>query len=470
MHLQEKLMNIAKSNIAAPLSQKEINIISPISNDKKFFIETFGCQMNFSDTEIVKSIMIDNCFTVAQNMREADIIFINTCAIRENAEERVYKRLKEVTHLKKNNPDLLIGILGCMSERSKHKFDKNLVDIFAGPDNYRELPKLVKSAQDGIQGINAKLSPKETYEDLIPYRSDKSSISAFISIMRGCNNYCSYCVVPETRGKERCRNPFTIINEATKLYQEGYREITLLGQNVNSYRWSENSASTIEFPDLLKMIALVSPELRVRFTTSHPKDLDIRIIDVIANHNNICNHIHLPVQSGSSRILKLMNRKYTRESYLATIKMAKEFIPEIGLTTDIITGFCTETEDDHRATLHLMEKVRYDFAYMFMYSEREMTFAAENYPDDIDSNIKKDRLSEIINLQNKISLENSRKKIGKTFEVLVDGYSKRSDKMYKGRNSQNITIVFPAERSKIGNYVNVKIEDCTSATLIGKII
>lgn len=424
--------------------------------------------MNFSDSEIVASIMMKNKYELTSDITQADIIFLNTCSIRENAEQKIHKRLKELRALKKNKNNLKIGLLGCMAERLKEDLLKvDSLDLIVGPDAYRDLPKLISTVEKGIKAANIILSEEETYEDIEPVRMDQNGVSAFISIMRGCQNFCSYCVVPYTRGKERSRNPMTIINEAKHLFEKGYREITLLGQNVNSYYW--NNDEEYNFAKLIKAVAQVNPLLRVRFATSHPKDISDELIKTISENPNICKSIHLPVQSGSSRVLKNMNRKYTREWYLERINKIKEIIPDCAISTDIICGFPGETEEDHRDTLTLMEEVGFDYAFMFKYSERQGTYAAKNLKDDVPENIKNRRLTEIIELQNNLSLKSNTADIGKTFEVLIDSYSKRSNDMFSGRNSQNKVVVFPKKDFCIGQYVNVKVNKCTSATLIGEI-
>lgn len=424
--------------------------------------------MNFSDSEIVASIMMKNKYELTSDITQADIIFLNTCSIRENAEQKIHKRLKELRALKKNKNNLKIGLLGCMAERLKEDLLKeDSLDLIVGPDAYRDLPKLISTVEKGIKAANIILSEEETYEDIEPVRMDQNGVSAFISIMRGCQNFCSYCVVPYTRGKERSRNPMTIINEAKHLFEKGYREITLLGQNVNSYYW--NNDEEYNFAKLIKAVAQVNPLLRVRFATSHPKDISDELIKTISENPNICKSIHLPVQSGSSRVLKNMNRKYTREWYLERINKIKEIIPDCAISTDIICGFPGETEEDHRETLTLMEEVGFDYAFMFKYSERQGTYAAKYLKDDVSENIKNKRLTEIIELQNSLSLKSNTADIGKTFEVLIDSYSKRSNDMFSGRNSQNKVVVFPKKDYSIGQYVNVKVNKCTSATLIGEI-
>lgn len=437
---------------------------------KKLYIETYGCQMNFSDSEIVNSILVDHRFEVTSNPENADLIFVNTCSIRENAEKRVMRRLNELKRFKKSNPRLVIGVLGCMAERMKESLlaEAVFVDLIAGPDSYRDLPKLVDLAEGGQKAINVILSADETYADINPVRLDKNKVSAFISIMRGCENYCAYCVVPSVRGVERSRDPETILQECRMLFNQGYREVTLLGQNVNSYDWEDESGN-LGFPQLLEKIALINKDLRVRFATSHPKDLSDELIATMVRNENICRSIHLPVQSGSSRILKLMNRKYDREWYMDRVNAIKKNLPDCGITTDIITGFCSETEEDHQETLSLMQWVEYDYAYMFKYSERPSTIAAKKLADDVPDELKSRRLEEIINLQQELSLKSNQKDIGKTFSVLVEGTSKRSDKKFMGRNSRNKVIVFAGSNIKPGTYKNVTVTDCTAATLIGKL-
>lgn len=438
-----------------------------MNKQKKLYIETYGCQMNFSDSEIVGSIMKENNYQSTKNSEEADVIFINTCSIRDNAEQRVRKRLGELNALKKQKPHLKIGVLGCMAERLKEKLleEEKSVDIIVGPDAYRDLPQLMAEAESGQKAINVILSADETYADITPVKIDENKISAFISIMRGCQNFCSYCVVPFTRGKERSRDPETIIQEAKDLFEKGYREITLLGQNVNSY--SFEGRENYHFPNLLADVAAVNPLLRVRFATSHPKDISDDLIKTIAAYPNICKAIHLPVQSGSTNMLTKMNRKYTREWYLERIATIKKHIPECAISTDIIAGFCDETEADHADTLSIMKEVGYDYAFMFKYSERPDTVAAKKFKDNISEEIKSKRLTEIINLQQQLSHESNKADIGNVFEVLVEGTSKKSKDQLSGRNSQNKVVVFPKEDYNVGDYVKVKITDCTTATLIG---
>ncbi|MEI7594657.1 MAG: tRNA (N6-isopentenyl adenosine(37)-C2)-methylthiotransferase MiaB [Bacteroidota bacterium] len=440
-------------------------------NRKKLFLETYGCQMNFSDSEIVVSILKDNNYDLTQEYKEADIILMNTCSIRDHAEQRVLNRLNEFKSLRNKKPEVLIGIIGCMAERMKDDLlNKENVDLVIGPDAYRDIPKLIEEKiSKGQKAINVVLSNIETYDDINPIRYDSNGISAFISIMRGCENFCSYCVVPYTRGKERSRNPKTIIKEAQDLFDKGYREITLLGQNVNSYKWEENNES-VDFPELLEQTALISNLLRIRFATSHPKDLSDKLLHTISRHENICDFIHLPFQSGNSRILEKMNRGYNRDWYLNRIHAIKTIIPNCGLSTDVIAGFCSETEEEHQDTLSLMKEVGYDFAYMFKYSERPNTYAWKKYEDDIPEAIKGRRLQEVIDLQQELSLQSNKKDIGKTFNVLVEGTSKKSKERLVGRNSQNKVIIFDKKNYKAGDYVNVKVINCTAATLLGEAI
>lgn len=456
-------------------------IDTPLVEGKKLFLESYGCQMNFSDSEIVASIMIGEGFTTTNNYKEADLIFVNTCAIRDNAEQRVRNRLNEFKIVKRNNPGLIVGVLGCMAERLKAKLldEEKLVDIVVGPDAYRDLPNLVKTVEGGQKAVNVILSKEETYADITPVRLGTNGISAFISITRGCDNMCAFCVVPFTRGRERSRNPETIVQEATDLFNQGYREVTLLGQNVDSYLWTggglkkynptaEELEGSTSFAQLLEMVALVNPKLRVRFSTSHPKDMGDDVLHIMAKYDNICNYIHLPVQSGNTRVLELMNRGYSREWYMNRIEAIKTIIPDCGISTDIITGFCTETEEEHQDTLSLMDWVGYDFAYMFMYSERPKTLAERKYKDDVDPDVKSRRLREIVDLQMRMSHDSNKRDVGKTFEVLVEGPSKRSAEHLSGRNSQNKVVVFPKGNYQAGDYVMVKVHDCTAATLLGE--
>ena len=448
---------------------------------KKLFLESYGCQMNFSDSEIVASILTEKGFSMTQNFEEADLIFINTCAIRENAELRVRNRLNDFKRVKKKNPKLLVGVLGCMAERLKSQFleQEKLVDIVVGPDSYRDLPNLIEEAEDGHKAINVILSKEETYADLTPLRLGSNGVSAFISIMRGCDNMCSFCVVPFTRGRERSRDPDSIIAEAKDVFNNGYKEVTLLGQNVDSYLWSggglkkenlssEQQAAATNFAQLLEKVALISPQLRVRFSTSHPKDMTDDVLYMVAKHTNICNYIHLPVQSGSSRILEMMNRGYTREWYLGRMAAINRIIPNCGISTDIITGFCSETEEDHQQTISLMKEIKYDYAYMFSYSERPKTLAERKYKDDVAEAVKKRRLAEIIELQRLNSGIKTLLGIGQVHEVLVEGFSKKSNEMLMGRNSQNTVVVFPKQNYKKGDYVNILATTCTTSTLIGE--
>jgi tRNA-2-methylthio-N6-dimethylallyladenosine synthase len=438
---------------------------------KKVYIETYGCQMNVADSEVVVSILTKSGYTATTEIGEAGLILINTCSIRDNAEQRIWGRLKDLGHLKKRNKDLRIGIIGCMAERLKEKLleTEKLVDLVVGPDAYRELPVLIAEAESGHKAVNVLLSREETYADISPVRMDKNGVSSFVSIMRGCNNMCAYCVVPYVRGAERSRNPESVIREVNELFENGYREVTLLGQNVDSYNWNNNGAK-VGFPELLEKVALVNPLLRVRFSTSHPKDISDDLLDMIARYENICRHIHLPAQSGSTRILKLMNREYSREYYMERINAIRSIVPDCALSTDMITGFCTETEEDHQESLSLMEWAGFDFAYMFKYSERPGTKAARKYTDDVPEGTKSERLSEMIATQNKISIKSKKNDIGKVFEVLIEGFSKRSSEHLSGRTTHNKVVVFPVTEHKKGEYVKVLIERSTSATLIGKCI
>jgi len=438
------------------------------SNGRKLYIESYGCQMNFSDSEIVASILLDKGFETTRDYKEADVVFINTCSIRENAEQRVRNRLKEFESAKAKNPGMVVGVLGCMAERLKSKFleEEKLVDVVVGPDAYRDLPNLIEQVDEGSRAVNVLLSREETYADISPVRLNTNGVTAFISIMRGCDNMCSFCVVPFTRGRERSRDPQSIVKEATDLFNAGYREVTLLGQNVDSYKYE-----ALTFAGLLERVAQVNPLLRVRFSTSHPKDITDEVLHTMAKYENICKYIHLPVQSGNSRVLKLMNRTYDREWYMDRVDAIRRIIPECGISTDVITGFCSETEEEHRDTLSMMDYVKYDFAYMFAYSERPGTLAAKRYADDVPEEVKKRRLTEVVDLQREHSLQRLQTYVGKVHKVLIEGLSKRSDDDYCGRNDQNSMVVFPKDnRYKVGDYVNVYAEKCTSATLIGKII
>jgi tRNA-2-methylthio-N6-dimethylallyladenosine synthase len=480
------------------------------NNGRKLYIESYGCAMNFSDSEIVASILSEKGFETTSDYTTADVIFINTCSIRENAEQRVRNRLRDFSISKVKNPGLVVGVLGCMAERLKSKFleEEKLVDVVVGPDAYRDLPNLIEQVDGGQKAVNVLLSREETYADISPVRLNSNGINAFVSIMRGCDNMCSFCVVPFTRGRERSRDPQSIVAECNDLFNRGYREVTLLGQNVDSYKWKaenqevRNSESekpvlgmdlldkvlasgedlsvmynhTVEegdvtFANLLEMVALISPELRVRFSTSHPKDITDDVLYTIAKYDNICNYIHLPIQSGNSRVLKLMNRTYNREWYMDRVAAINRIIPACAISTDIITGFCSETEEEHQDTLSMMDHVKFYFAYMFMYSERPGTLAAKRYADDIPEAVKKRRLQEVVAKQQEHSHERLKKLVGTTQKVLIEGFSKKSNNDYSGRSDQNTVVVFPVgENYKPGEYVNVLVEKCTTATLIGKVV
>ena len=472
-----------------------MNNLKPIVDQErpKVYIETYGCQMNVNDSEVILSILQKNGYALTENMDRADVILANTCSIRDNAEQRIWGRIEQFRLQKKRNPQVVIGIVGCMAERLKDKLLEK-VDLVAGPDAYRSLPALLRDIRPDSPQINVLLSREETYADISPVRLDRNGVSAYISIMRGCNNVCSYCVVPYTRGAERSRDPHSIVREARELFENGYKEVNLLGQNVDSYLWKEcregaaegvpagdaKEGEVVNFARLLEMVAAISPELRVRFSTSHPKDISDEVISTIAAHENICRHIHLPVQSGSSRILEKMRRKYDREWYLERVAKIREVMPDCGLSTDVIAGFCSETEQDHQDTLSLFEQVCFDSAFMFQYSERPGTLASRHYPDDVPPEVKTARLNEIIALQTKMSLRSNQKDMGKTFKVLIEGPSKRNPDDLCGRAGNNKMCVFPsmaAERATqglaplgAGNYVNVKVVDCTSATLICEIV
>jgi tRNA-2-methylthio-N6-dimethylallyladenosine synthase len=494
--------------------QGEALLLEPIkdnNNGRKLYIESYGCAMNFSDSEIVASILSEKGFETTSDYTVADVIFINTCSIRENAEQRVRNRLRDFKIAKVKNPGLVVGVLGCMAERLKSKFleEEKLVDVVVGPDAYRDLPNLIEKVDSGQKAVNVLLSREETYADISPVRLNSNGINAFVSIMRGCDNMCSFCVVPFTRGRERSRDPQSIVGECTDLFNRGYREVTLLGQNVDSYKWKPGNPEarkaesekpvlggmdlldkvlasgedltemynhTVEegdttFANLLEMVALISPELRVRFSTSHPKDITDDVLYTIAKYDNICNYIHLPIQSGNSRILKLMNRTYNREWYMDRVAAINRIIPECAISTDMITGFCTETEEEHQDTLSIMDHVKFYFAYMFMYSERPGTLAAKRYADDIPESVKKRRLQEVVAKQQEHSHERLKKLVGKTQKVLIEGFSKKSNNDYSGRSDQNTVVVFPVgEGYKPGEYVNVVIDKCTTATLIGKVV
>ncbi|TWI99842.1 tRNA-2-methylthio-N6-dimethylallyladenosine synthase [Mucilaginibacter frigoritolerans] len=487
--------------------QGEALVLEPVkgkNNGRKLYIESYGCAMNFSDSEIVASILLDKGFETTSDFTVADVIFINTCSIRENAEQRVRNRLKEFTVAKVKNRGLVVGVLGCMAERLKSKFleEEKLVDVVVGPDAYRDLPNLIDQVDDGQKAVNVLLSREETYADISPVRLNSNGINAFVSIMRGCDNMCSFCVVPFTRGRERSRDPHSIVKECTDLFNQGYREVTLLGQNVDSYKWKSGMESPksevsneerqqnaltvgediaevsedlskveVNFANLLEMVALVDPQLRVRFSTSHPKDITDEVLYTIKKHDNICKYIHLPVQSGNSRVLELMNRTYDRDWYINRVDAIRRIIPECAISTDVITGFCSETEEEHQDTLSMMDYVQYDFAYMFMYSERPGTLAAKRYADDIPDLVKHNRLKEIVARQQEHSFIRLQKLVGTTQKVLIEGFSKKSDQDYCGRSDQNAMVVFPVtENYKPGQYANVFIERSTTATMIGRVV
>ncbi len=448
--------------------------IRPIKEEgrPKVYIETYGCQMNVNDSEVILSILQDNGYALTESMDEADLILANTCSIRDNAEQRVWGRIDQFRLQKQRRPGVLVGIVGCMAERLKDKLlDGHIVDIVAGPDSYRTLPELIRNVTPDTPQMNVLLSHEETYADITPVRMDRNGVSAYISIMRGCNNVCSYCVVPYTRGVERSRDPETIVREAAELFANGYREVNLLGQNVDSYLWKdpESADKDVNFAQLLEMVAKISPDLRVRFSTSHPKDISDEVIYTMAMYENICRHIHLPVQSGSNVMLEKMRRKYTREWYLERVRKIRSVMPDCGLTTDIIAGFCGETADDHRDTLSLMEEAAFDAAFMFQYSERPGTLASRKYPDDVPPEVKTARLNEIIALQGRLSLESNRKDVGRTFKVLVEGVSKKDPGELFGRAGNNKVCVFPAGGHKPGDYVEVEVLSCTSATLVSRL-
>ena len=481
-------MNIYSNKVIDEARQGEALVFSPQADSalnqptKKMFLESYGCAMNFSDSEIVASILADKGYSTTTDFNEADLILLNTCAIRDGAEQRVRGRLKTFNTLKRNNPKLMIGVLGCMAERLKSKFleEEKIVDIVVGPDAYRDLPGLIESVEGGQKAVNVLLSLEETYADINPVRLDSNGVTAFISITRGCDNMCSFCVVPFTRGRERSRDPESIVNEARNLFEQGYKEITLLGQNVDSYLWANGKAKktlsdeeiekAFTFANLLETVAHVSPDLRIRFSTSNPQDMTDDVLHAIARYENICKYVHLPVQSGSTSMLERMNRGYTREKYLERIKAIRQIIPNCGISTDIITGFCGETEQEHESTLSLMKEVRFDFAYMFAYSERPGTLAHKKYKDDVPEEVKKKRLQEVMDLQKEHSAETVKKGLGKTYKVLVEGISKKSNDRLYGRTSQNTVAAFPKANAKKGDYVNVKISECTPATMLGEII
>ena len=467
------------------LQGKALKTENKSSNTKKLFIESYGCQMNMNDSEIVASILSKQGFNTTQILEEADLVLVNTCSIREKAETTVRNRLKKYNAVKKTNKKMKVGVLGCMAERLKEKFleEEKIVDLVVGPDAYRDLPNLLQEINEGRDAVNVILSKEETYSDVSPVRLNSNGVSAFVSITRGCDNMCTFCVVPFTRGRERSRDPQSILEEIQSLVDQNFKEITLLGQNVDSYLWyggglkkdfkkaSEMAQATaINFAQLLDMCASRFPKIRIRFSTSNPQDMSIEVIKTMAKHKNICKYIHLPIQSGSNNMLKAMNRQHTREDYLNLVKKIYELIPEINLSQDIITGFCGETEEDHKDTLDLMEKVKYSFGFMFAYSERPGTLAAKKIEDNVPLAIKKRRLQEVIDLQQKHSLYRAKEHLGKIQEVLIEGTSKKNENEWKGRNTQNTVVVFPKEHYKIGDFVDVKIEDCTTATLKGTAI
>ena len=457
---------------------------SHLGNSRKLYIESYGCQMNFSDSEIVASILGKNGFDTTSDIHQADVIFLNTCSIREKAEQTVRNRLVHLNGLKRDRPGLLIGVLGCMAERVKARLldEEQIVDLVAGPDAYRELPEMISRVDDGQKAVNTFLSREETYADVIPVRLNSNGVTAFVSIMRGCDNMCTFCVVPFTRGRERSRDPQSIVAEARELFSKGFREITLLGQNVDSYKWSrdENNKAWLErqgitdvvtFADLLEAVALVSPDLRIRFSTSHPKDITDDVLHTMARHENICKYIHLPLQSGNTRVLELMNRGYSHEWYYDKVLKIKEILgDDCGISSDMITGFCSETDEEHADTLRMMDKVNFDFAYMFCYSERPGTLAEKRFKDDVPEEVKKRRLEEVIEKQRAHSLVRNRRDIGRVWRVLIEGLSRRSDNHFQGRTSSNKVVVFPQENFSKGQYVDVLVEDCTGGTLIGRAI
>ena len=473
---------IPSEELCAVETSKDLNT----GKTRKLYIESYGCQMNFADSEVVTSIMHNNGFDTTADYKEADVILLNTCSIREKAENTVRTRLSQFNSIKKEHPGLIIGVLGCMAERLKKQLleEERIVDIVAGPDAYRDLPNLVEKVDDGHKAINTFLSREETYADISPVRINSNGVNAFVSIMRGCDNMCSFCVVPFTRGRERSRNPESIIREATDLLNQGYKEITLLGQNVDSYKWSNNpdlkgtaqieslgDEPFVSFADLLEMVAQISPEMRIRFSTSHPKDITNEVLHVIKKYDNICKYIHLPIQSGNTRVLQLMNRTYTREWYLERVGKIREILgEECGISSDMMTGFCTETEEEHQDTLSIMELVQYDFSYMFFYSERPGTLAAKNYEDDIPLEVKKRRLAEVIDKQAEISFRRNKMDVGKVQKVLIEGFSKRSSEHFQGRNTANKVVIFPKQNYQIGQYVDVLIEECSPATLKGQVV
>lgn len=476
------MLNLVDNKVHNEARQGEAYAPFAVGNSnyqKKFYIESYGCAMNFADSEIVASILNDNGFGATRDFLEADLIFLNTCSIREKAEQTVRKRLLDFRQIKKQRPAALIGVLGCMAERLKSKLleEEKLVDMVVGPDAYRSLPSLIHDAEGGMKAVNVLLSREETYADISPVKLDSNGVTSFVSIMRGCNNMCAFCVVPFTRGRERSRDPQSIIRECEELLQLGYREITLLGQNVDSYYWTPSEGKNngwgqpITFAALLEMVALIDPFLRIRFSTSHPKDITDDVLHIIAKYENICNYIHLPVQSGSNRILQLMNRSYTREWYMAKIDRIREIIPGCGISSDIIAGFCTETDEDHQQSIELMKYCNYDFSYMYFYSERPGTLAAKRYKDDVPEEVKKKRLDEIVRLQRKLSEKSNLADVGKTFKILIEGNSKKSNNDWMGRSSENKVVVFSKDGiSEKGDYVLVLVTGSTGGTLLGEII
>ena len=474
----EKIIEENKQGTSLVLAQKE-------GNTKKLFIESYGCQMNFSDSEIVASILHEQGYNTTQNLEEADLVLVNTCSIRDKAEQTVRKRLEKYNAVKKINPTMKVGVLGCMAERLKSQFleEEKIVDMVVGPDAYKDIPNLLKEVEEGRDAINVILSKEETYGDISPVRLNSNGVNAFVSITRGCDNMCTFCVVPFTRGRERSREPQSILEEIKDLYDRGFKEVTLLGQNVDSYLWyggglkkdfdkatDMQKATAVDFAQLLEMCALQFPKMRFRFSTSNPQDMHVEVIQIMAKYHNICKYIHLPVQSGSTRILKEMNRQHTREEYMALVDKIYEIIPDISLSQDMISGFPTETEEDHQDTLSLMEYVKYDFGFMFAYSERPGTLAARKMVDDVPEEVKKRRLNEIIDLQQKLGLERTKRFVGQEVEVLIEKESKRSTEHWSGRNSQNTVVVFSKKNYKVGDFVMVKINDCTAATLIGEAV
>lgn len=474
----EKIIDENKQGESLIMNKKE-------GNQRKLFIESYGCQMNFSDSEIVASILQEQGFNTTQNLEDADLVLVNTCSIRDKAEQTVRKRLEKYNAVKKINPTMKVGVLGCMAERLKSKFleEEKIVDLVVGPDAYKDLPNLIAEVDEGRDAVNVILSKEETYGDIAPVRLNSNGVTAFVSITRGCDNMCTFCVVPFTRGRERSRDPQSIIEEINDLWNKGFKEVTLLGQNVDSYLWyggglkkdfekatEMQKATSVNFANLLDLCAKAQPKMRFRFSTSNPQDMTMDVIETMAKYNNICKYIHLPVQSGSNRILKEMNRQHTREEYFEMIDNIKRIIPDCAISQDMIAGFPTETEEDHQDTLSLMEYVKYDFGFMFAYSERPGTMAGRKMEDDIPEDVKKRRLNEIIQLQQKHGLERTQEHVGRTEEVLIEKSSKRSDAHWAGRNSQNTMVVFPKEHYKVGDFVNVKITDCTSATLMGEAV